>query len=190
MSSGAPRGMARLWPFERRDAKVPGVAGGTVRTEASEAVEGATHVKVRVLLDQEDGWPDTESEGLWALPLNSGDYRLENTPFFAFGMSNGDEVAVSSDADGVLWVSGVVWRRGRMTVRIITSDRDDSLEGILAEFAPLGVTGEGFQQFRLLSFDLGPESDVPAAKRLLAHGAASGRWEYEEADVSDAWLAL
>jgi hypothetical protein len=147
-------------------------------------------VKVRVLLDQERGWPGTESEGLWALPLTTGDYRLENTPFFAFEMSNGDEVAASADSDGVLWVTRVVWRGGRMTVRIITSDRDDSLEGILAEFAPLGVTGEGFPRFRLLSFDLGPESDVPAVKEMLRAGAASGRWEYEEADVSEEWLAL
>lgn len=190
MSSGVPRGLARLWPFTRRDAAVPGVEGGSVRTEESEVVEGAEHVKVRVLLDQERGWPGTESEGLWALPLTTGDYRLENTPFFAFEMSNGDEVAASADSDGVLWVSGVVRRRGRMTVRIITSDRDDSLEGILAEFAPLGVTGEGFPRFRLLSFDLGPESDVPAAKEMLRAGAASGRWAYEEADVSEEWLAL
>jgi hypothetical protein len=190
MSSGLPRGIARLWPFKRRDPSGPGVEGLIVRSEESEAVEGAMHVKVRVLLDQEDGWPDTESEGLWALPLTTGAYRLENTPFFAFGMSNGDEVAASADSDGVLWVTGVVWRRGRMTVRIITSDRDDSLEGILAEFAPLGVTGEGFPLFRLLSFDLGPESDVPAAKKMLRAGAASGRWEYEEADVSEEWRAL
>ena len=154
------------------------------------AVEGAPHVKVRVLLDQETGWPDTESEGLWALPLTNGLFRIENTPFFAFALSNGDEISASPDDDDVLWLTGVVRRGGSMTVRIIPIDRTDSLEGIAAEFRAIGVAGEGFREYRLMALDLRPELDLPAIKKVLQAGVASGRWHYEEGDVDEAWQAL
>jgi len=180
------------WFFRRVQRRVlePGIKSHPLVEDEGVAVEGAPHVKVRVLLDPETGWPDTESEGLWALPLTNGLFRLENTPFFAFALSNGNEISASPDDDGVLWVTGVVRRGGSLTVRIITIDRTDSLEGVAAEFRAIGVAGQGFREARLMAFDLRPDYDLPAIKKVLKAGVASGRWYYEEGDVDEVWQAL
>ncbi|TIH33108.1 DUF4265 domain-containing protein [Subtercola vilae] len=41
-----------------------------------------------------NGWPSFTSEGLWAAPLPAGTYQLQNSPFFAAGLSIGDEISL------------------------------------------------------------------------------------------------
>jgi hypothetical protein len=156
----------------------------------SESSATEPYVRVRVQLEQDDGWPPAESEGLWAQERAGGAYLLANTPFFAFGLSNGDLVRGAPDDDGVIWFIQRVQRGGSLTVRIITTDPADPLEDIVAEFEPHGVSGESMERPRLLALDLPPGSDLASAKARLAAGVASGRWHVEESDISDEWAAL
>ncbi|GAB2971880.1 DUF4265 domain-containing protein [Frigoribacterium salinisoli] len=155
-----------------------------------EALATEPYVRVRVRLEQDDGWPPAESEGLWAQEHPGGTYLLANAPFFAFGLSNGDLVRGAPDEDGVIWFIQRVQRSGSLTVRIITTDPADPLEHVVAEFEPHGVSGESMERPRLLALDLPPGSDLASAKTLLAAGVASGRWHVEESDVSKEWAAL
>jgi hypothetical protein len=45
-------------------------------------------------------------------------------------------------------------------------------------------------QFGVVALDIPPDADHRAVKDLLRVGEADGRWGYEEACVTDAWLAL
>jgi hypothetical protein len=151
---------------------------------------GTGLVKVRVKFEQEDGWPPFTSEGLWAAPLPAGTFELRNTPFFAFGLSISDEISAREAADGQLWFTERVERGGRLTVRIIASHETDTNAVILDEFSRLSVSGEGMSSPRLVALDIGPESDWTSAKALLVAGLESGRWHYEESDITPDWESV
>ena len=155
-----------------------------------EASATEPYVRVRVRLEQDDGWPPAESEGLWAQERAGGTYLLANTPFFAFGLSNGDLVHAAPDDNGVIWFSQRVQRGGSLTVRIITTNPADPMEDVVAEFASHWVSGERIERPRLLALDLPPGSDLASVKTLLAAGVASGRWHVEESDISEEWATL
>jgi hypothetical protein len=43
---------------------------------------------------------------------------------------------------------------------------------------------------RLVALDIGPESDWTSAKALLVAGLESGRWHYEESDITPDWESV
>ncbi|GAB2978013.1 DUF4265 domain-containing protein [Frigoribacterium salinisoli] len=178
--------------FFRRGKTAPAQSEAPRQPFAGEPEASATepYVRVRVRLEQHDGWPPAESEGLWAQERPGGTYLLANTPFFAFGLSSGDLVRAAPDDDGVIWFTQRVQRGGNLTVRIITTDPADPNQDVVAEFEPLGVSGESMERPRLLALDLPPGSDLTSAKTLLAAGVTSGRWHIEESDISEEWAAL
>jgi hypothetical protein len=151
-------------------------------------------VKVRFKLQQDaDGWPPVESEGLWAEPLGDDLYRVDNTPWFVRNLSADDAVLARAGSDGVLWAIERARWSGRLTIRIIpfkagpiVGDR----QAVLDAFEPLGVSGEGTQQYGLVALDIPGDVDLAAVKSLLRAGRQDGRWDYEEACVSDEWIAL
>ena len=156
---------------------------------------GAARVKVVFDLPREDDdWPPAGTEGLWAAPLpERGHVRLDNIPWFARDVALGDVFRVQADDGGVLRaVEKVAWS-GACTVRLIVF-RAGPLAGdlrlALDMFAPLGVDGEGVDQFGMVALSVPPAADLAAVKRLLDDGQADGSWEYEEGCVGDAWAAV
>jgi hypothetical protein len=150
-------------------------------------------IKVIFELPQDDdGWPPAGSEGLWAVPVTPDVVRLDNTPFFVRGVAAGDLIRVRRNDDGQLQADERLQWSGHCTIRIIVF-RDGPLSGspqrILDMFTPLGVTGEGIEQFSLVALDIPPDADIAAVKRLLREGERDGSWEYEEGCISDAWEA-
>lgn len=57
-------------------------------------------------------------ESMWAEPLDSDIYRLENVPFFSYGLNFKDEVIALPDDDGILEITEVVKRSGNKTIRM------------------------------------------------------------------------
>ena len=148
-------------------------------------------VKVVFELPQDDdGWPPAGSEGVWAVPVTPDVVRLDNTPFFVRGVAAGDLIRVRHGEDGQLLADERLQWSGHCTIRIIVF-RDGPLGGsrqrVLDVFAPLGVTGEGIEQYRMVALDVPPDADIAAVKRLLRDGTRNGWWEYEEGCISDAW---
>ncbi|GAB3596246.1 DUF4265 domain-containing protein [Microbacterium tumbae] len=154
---------------------------------------GLTKIRFRLEAD-EDGWPPAESEGMWAEPLGDDRFRVDNTPWFVRGTSADDIVKAVPDASGVLWYSGTIARSGHQTVRIIPRT-DGPLNGdqqlVIDAFAPLGVTGEGFNRNLLIvALDIGPGANLAMVKNLCVDGENDGRWFYEEGSVTPEWLAI
>ncbi|MEV7012144.1 DUF4265 domain-containing protein [Streptosporangium sp. NPDC051022] len=144
------------------------------------------------LQQDDDGWPPVGSEGMWAIPLGPDRARLDNIPFFVRGVASGDVVHLETDAEGVVWAKEVVEFSGNCTIRVIPY-RDGDLEGdlgaVLDLFAPLGVEGEGLEQFGLVALNVPPTADLAGVRRLLREGQDS-RWDYEEGCITDDWCAL
>jgi hypothetical protein len=118
--------------------------------------------------------------------------RVDSTPFFVHGLACGDLVRVHRAEDGVLLAGERLKWSGHCTIRVIPF-RDGPLGGarqrVLDAFAPLGVTGEGVEQYGIVALDVPPDVDITGVKRLLREGQRDGRWDYEEGCVGDAWLA-
>jgi len=60
---------------------------------------------------------------------------------------------------------------------------------VLDAFAPLGVDGEGLQQYGIVALNVPPDVDLGAVKRLLRQGVDDGWWDYEEGCIGQAWLS-
>jgi hypothetical protein len=82
------------------------------RDEAQHAL-----VKVKFVLDPGE-WHGSATETLWAAPVGQNQYRLENSPFYAFGVSYQDVVAAQRTDNELEFVS-VVSRGGHSTYRIL-----------------------------------------------------------------------
>jgi hypothetical protein len=152
-------------------------------------------VKVRFALDRDkSGWPPAESEGLWAQPVGSGKFRLDNTPWFVRGVAADDVVVAKPDDAGVLWFVELAERGDRVVVRVIPRP-DGPLYGdrqaVVDAFSPLGISGEGMATpVNMVAFDIGPEAPFASVKDLLERGEADGWWDYEEGCVTERWLRL
>lgn len=167
-------------------------AGAVDETSPGGGTPGQPVKVIFELPQDDDGWPPAGSEGLWALPVTPDVVRLDNTPFFVRGVATGDLIRVRRGDDGQLQADERLRWSGHCTIRIIVF-RDGPLSGsrqqVLDKFAPLGVTGEGIEQFSMVALDVPPDADIAAVKRLLREGEHDGWWEYEEGCIGDAWEA-
>lgn len=148
-------------------------------------------MKVRFELERnDDGWPPASSEGLWATPVDEDLVRLDNNPWFARNVACGDIYRVRRDADGVLWAVECVEWSGNCTIRVIPFSAGPlagNRQAVIDAFTPLGVDGEGIEQFGMVSLNVPPDADLVATKRLLTQGRTDGWWDYEEGCIGDAW---
>jgi Domain of unknown function (DUF4265) len=151
-------------------------------------------VKVRFRLERDEGgWPPTESEGLWSVPLGGDAYRIDNTPWFARNVASHDVFLAEPDADGCLWAGERLRWSGNCTIRVVpfrTGPLAGSQQAVLDLFMPMGVSGEGFgSQLNIVALTVPPDADLPGIKRTLEQGEADGSWSYEEGCISSEWAS-
>ncbi|MBK9220485.1 MAG: DUF4265 domain-containing protein [Uliginosibacterium sp.] len=101
--------------------------------------------KVLFRVTNEDG--STEVETLWAFALGDSRYKIDNLPFFAYGVSLHDIVhAPLNTVEGFATFERVVSKSGNRTIRVIfepaLADDNDSHK-ILSGLVALGVEYEG-----------------------------------------------
>jgi len=93
------------------------------------------------LAQDEFGYPPTDAEIVWAYILPSGNYRIDNIPFYIRGISSDDEIAVDKK-DDVVFFRELITPSRNSTFRLLLSDpeksdqirRDLGLLGCLVEF--------------------------------------------------------
>jgi hypothetical protein len=150
-------------------------------------------VHVIVPLKIEDGWPPVESERLWAEPLGDDLYRIDNVPWFARNLAEGDVVRASAP-DGSSWpvVTDRISWSGNCTIRIIplrSGPLGGDLQAVIDRLVPLGAQAEGaLPAFTLVALTIPPESDLAAIVHELQEGESNGSWSFEEGCISDAWI--
>jgi hypothetical protein len=157
-------------------------------------VTNTDRVKVRFSLARNEDWPPVESEGLWAMPLGSDRFRIDNTPWFVPNLAAEDIVEALAGSDGVLWATRKITHGGRLVVRVIpfrNGPLNGDLQAVLDAFASLGVSGEGAgPAYQLVALDIAPDADLPAIVSRLWQGRDDGSWDYDEGCVTEGWLAL
>jgi hypothetical protein len=80
-------------------------------------------VQLIVPLERDPGEDGPPAEWVWAEPLGTGRYRIESTPFFAYGLSCGDVVRAEPSAPGEPpEVSELERKAGVRTLRLALAD--------------------------------------------------------------------
>lgn len=118
---------------------------------------------------------------MWATPVSADTFRLENSPFWAYGVSWQDVVSAPfSEAEGFPTFSAVLSKSGNRTVRIALdlpieegNDSDDLLKGLVA----LGCSYEGMNR-RYISVNIPPEVQLEAVRSYLIEHDAT--WEHAD----------
>jgi hypothetical protein len=137
------------------------------------------HVKIGFYLEQdEDGWPPTTRENMWAVDLGDGRYRIDNIPFYVLGISDGDLVSATTEEDGRLVFSELIEASPNSTFRLIVLNKDETSE-VRTMFRDLGCPSELVSHGFIALHIPGSVTMKPIAT-LIEQGDEDGRWEFEE----------
>lgn len=137
-------------------------------------------VKVRFPLG--DDWEGIEAENMWAEVVAPGEYRLRNSPFYAYDVSAEDTV-FATEVDNILSFAGVASRGGHSTYRILLPTGDSIESARFRKYweplEQLGCTYEVAKQ-RWLAVDIPRDVNIHEAYAMLERGEADRAWEFEE----------
>ena len=138
--------------------------------------------KIHFTLPVDDQALGVEAENLWAMALGSNRYRIDNIPFYVYGISLNDVVR-AEETDGRLVFCEVVSRSGHSTYRVLIKDsagiNSADFKGRWRALEELGCTRE-IAKSRWIAIDIPPETDVLSVYRFLEAGEEQGVWTFEE----------
>ena len=135
--------------------------------------------KVLFLVPDEDGGSTVET--LWAVPLGDDRFKLDNSPFYAYGVSWQDTVYAPVDPQEQFpTFRSVVAKSGNRTIRIIFdlpispgNASDEIVQGLLA----LGCTYEGANP-GYISVNIPPAIELQQVCSFLIERTA--QWEHAD----------
>ncbi|MEO0747932.1 MAG: DUF4265 domain-containing protein [Pseudomonadota bacterium] len=130
-----------------------------------------------------DTWHGFVTESVWATSLGCGIYQLENSPFFAKGISLGDAV-ITSRVEGQIKVVGLGPKSGHSTYRILVlQDKHDPVL-FSKSWEPLECLGCSYEHgdfgYQMYAVDVPESVDIEIAYAFLERGEQQGAWDFEE----------
>lgn len=137
------------------------------------------NAKVLFRVPDEDG--SVEVETLWATNLGGDEYRLDNSPFWAYGVSWEDVVSAPfSKGEGFPTFQSVVRKSGNRTVRVIFdppiaegNESEKTLQGLIA----IGCSYEGMNN-KYVSVNIPPSVTLDSVRNFLIEHNAT--WEHAD----------
>ena len=135
--------------------------------------------KVLFRVRNEDGSADVET--LWATSMGADQYRLDNSPFYAYGVSWEDVVYAPFDPEEQFpTFQRVVAKSGNRTVRVLFKtpvDQGTESERLLQGLVALGCSYEGANR-KYMSVTVPAAVDLHAVRRYLIDHALT--WEHAD----------
>ena len=135
----------------------------------------------KVAIQDDDG----DIETLWATHLTGHHYRLENSPFYAYGVSWEDTIEALPESDGLLLMQHVVAKSGNRTVRVLFesfSAKSPEAKPILDNIVELGCSYEGAYS-KLIVINVPPEIPLQSITDYLC--TTDLDWEYADPTYED-----
>lgn len=122
------------------------------------------------------------TEIMWAANMGNKKYKLDNFPFFAYGLSYGDVVTASLNDENVLYIERVVIKGGHSNYRILLAKEKSKTDFLCLwkEIEKLGVSYESTKPENIFAIDIPPSADVSAIYKILEEGELKGIWQFDE----------
>lgn len=137
------------------------------------------NIKIGFEIQQDEyGYPPDRWESLWAYEFGPGLYCVDNIPFYVKGISSGDLISAKSDGDQLIF-ENLVRPSSNSVIRLFVSDAAE-VQRARDSFRALGCESELSNLPRLVAVEIPGDVSFAPVATLLAEGAESGRWEYEE----------
>lgn len=138
---------------------------------------------IKVHVDLPNHWA-VGGESLWATPLGSDRYRIENVPFYAYDLNYGDVVeAVASSPELKPSVLRVLERSGHQTLRVFFEEAAaEHSASYLAQLKPYGAEYER-STARHVALDLDADAPVMKVREILDGWRAAGVADYETCEA-------
>ena len=129
--------------------------------------------------------PGTDGEAtvetLWAIPLGNDRYKLDNSPFYAYGVSWQDIIFAPYDKqEGFPTFQSVVEASGNHTVRIFFEppvEAGDASDQVLQGLVALGCSYEGANR-KYISVNIPPSVELQQVRSYLI--AREAQWEHAD----------
>ena len=123
--------------------------------------------------------PDNDFETMWATPVGPHQYRLENSPSYAYGVSWLDIVEARPEGStGMPIFVRRIEKSGHRTVRLIllpgTKEAPEQ-QAVLEDLNQLGCTHEGYNP-RYFAIDIPPHVAIDPIVEYLTR--KNHQWEY------------
>ena|SRR6266568_2151472 len=153
---------------------------------ATEPQTSEALVRIRVPLESPPPGGGPPDDWVWAEPLGSGRFRVESSPFFAYGISRDDVVlAVAAAGEAEPRLEDVLEKGGHRTLRVALDPKAEitssAVQGLLERLLELGCTHESLRP-KLVVLDVPGEVDVEVVLDLLQALADEGTILWEWAD--------
>ena len=131
---------------------------------------------------EREGWvklilrgPGGEVETPWAERVGDRRFRLDNLPWFAYGVSDDDVVeAEGTEDEGIFEFVRVAEASGNRLVRVILED-ESQIDVVLEPLLDMGCHYEGANR-KFIAISIPPPVSLDAVTSSLAE--AGVRWEY------------
>jgi len=141
--------------------------------------ETAPDAKVLFRVPEEDG--SAQVETLWATALGNDEYKLDNSPFYAYSVSWEDVVYAPVDPDeGRPTFVRVLRKSGNRTVRVIFDPpvaEGNASAAVLQGLVELGCTYEGANR-GYVSVNVPPSTKLEDVRKYLIERDA--QWEHAD----------
>lgn len=135
--------------------------------------------KVLFRVPEDDG--SFRVETLWATALGNDEFKLDNSPFYAYSVSWEDVVYAPVDlAEGMPTFVRVIRKSGHRTVRVIFDppvQAGNDSERVLRGLVSLGCTYEGANR-GYMSIDVPPSVQLESVRRYLIDQDV--QWEHAD----------
>jgi len=128
---------------------------------------------VKVGIRDEEGQVET----LWATPIDRRLFRLENSPFFAYGISWLDIVRAEPEDDGFLFYVKVEKKSGHRTIRVIVEEDSNLVPALVSQLNILGCTCEDAFP-RLIVINIPAQVELRQVAEYLI--STELQWEYAD----------
>lgn len=138
--------------------------------------------KIRFPLGEIDCASGVEAENLWAEAIDEYRYRVDNIPFYVYGVSLND-VVHAINCDGQLLFQDVALHCGHSTYRVILVNDSDALNprvvALWTQLHALGCARE-LAKARVMAIDVPPSTNIYDVYAILERGEDQGIWSFEE----------
>nr|WP_160250268.1 DUF4265 domain-containing protein [Mixta theicola] len=124
-----------------------------------------------------DDYPPVSTESLWAEKLTSGNYRIQNIPFYSKDVSFNDVISVKKGQDGECLFHKIVRYSGNSTLRVIFFEKE-VIEKVINKLVRLGCSWESMND-TFYSINVPHDSNLNKVIKYLENISLQEELDYE-----------